>query len=559
MLASVADTAADEGHPRRSVIGGGSLLLAFAFALVTAAAFAVRLPLLEFETGDYGSFLSPWYDHIRERGFTDAMGEQFSDYTPPYLYLLALATHLPFSKVVDIKAIGLPFDVLLAAAVTLVVRERYHSAAVLLAVYGAVLLAPTVVWNGAMWGQCDAIFTSFAVLSLLFVLRNRPVVGLLMLGIAFAFKGQAMFIAPAYFVLTVKGRIPLRAWLVLPLPYLVGILPAWLLGRSFWDLLTNYTDQARLYKALVIGAPNIYQWLPDTAFLRDHAFKVAAVVIGAAMLAVAHPRLRASNRETVVLATMFALLCPFVLPRMHERYFFMADMLTIAYAFYVPRRWFLPALVITTSTYSYWPYLFGYDNPPVEMEVLTGLITAALAITWYDLWRLAREQETDLPAVAHQGHRVASAHRLTEVGALLRRYQRRLGFFTGIGVLCTVLYAGLFALARAGASALEANAIALALTMLVNFGANRWVTFRAQRQSLAVEAAQYGVAYVLGLALSSVALRTALTAFAPGPALETILALLCSGLATLARFILMVTWVFAERAPGDSLAVPVEE
>ncbi|MCK9520090.1 MAG: glycosyltransferase 87 family protein [Dehalococcoidia bacterium] len=363
-----------------------------ALVLVTLAALLWRLPMLSFESGDYGSFLSPWYDHIREQGFATAMGERFADYTPPYLYLLALATHLPFSKIVDIKAISLPFDVLLAAAVMFVVRERSPSRTLSVAVYAAVLFAPTVVWNGARWGQCDAIFTSFVVLSLLFLLRNRAGLSLLMLGIAFAFKGQAAFVVPAYLVLTLKGRIPLRAWLLSPLPYFVAIIPAWYFGRPFWELVTNYVDQARLYKTLVLGAPNIYQWLPNAAFLHDHAFKLAAAIIALAMVAVAHPRLRPGNRETVVLATMFALLCPFVMPRMHDRYFFVADVLSIAYVFYVPRRWFLPVLVITASTFSYWPYLNGYDHPPVEVKVLTALILAALATTLYDLWQLAQAE-----------------------------------------------------------------------------------------------------------------------------------------------------------------------
>lgn len=363
--------------------------LVAALIALTVLALLVRLPLLDFESGDYGSFLRPWYDHIRERGFTAAMGERFSDYAPPYLYLLALATHLPFSPVVNIKLIELPFDALLALGVMLIVRERRKSALLSAAVYGAVLFLPTVVWNGARWGQCDAIFTSFVLFGVLFLLRGRAGLALLCLGAGFAFKGQAIFILPALVALTIKGRIPVRAWLLFPLPYLVAIIPAYFCGRPFWELLNIYRDQAELYHQLTLGVASVYQWLPNAGFLRDHGFKIATVVIGLAILVALHPRLRAGPREIVALVTFFALFCPFVMPRMHDRYFFIADVLSIAYVCYLPRTWYLPVLVVTASLFSYWPYLEG--RTPIPLDVLTGLILLALAAVAVDLVRLARE------------------------------------------------------------------------------------------------------------------------------------------------------------------------
>jgi Gpi18-like mannosyltransferase len=39
-------------------------------------------------------------------------------------------------------------------------------------------------------------------------------------------------------------------------------------------------------------------------------------------------------------------LVPFVLPSMHERYFYLADVLTLILAFYLPRQlWFVPIIV----------------------------------------------------------------------------------------------------------------------------------------------------------------------------------------------------------------------
>ena len=363
---------------------------------ISLLALLARIPLLQYQSGDYGSFLSNWYDHIQAQGF-DAFSQRFSDYTPSYLYLLALATHLPFSKVVNIKLVELPFDVLLALAAMLIVRERHSSRLLQAAVYGGVLFLPTVIWNGAMWGQCDAIFTSFAVLSLLFVLRDRPWLSVLMLGISFAFKGQALFVAPALVLFTFKGRIPLFAWVLFPLPYLVAIFPAWLAGRPFMDLIYIYRDQADLYQRLVLGLPNVYQWLPNAAFLRAHAFRISEVIILGFMALLLFFRTRPGPRELVATATFFAMLCPFFLPRMHDRYYFIADVLSLVYACYLPRSWYLPLLIVPVSMYSYWPYLYG--STPIHLKVLTGIAILAMLKMLWDIWQLSRENTAREPLI----------------------------------------------------------------------------------------------------------------------------------------------------------------
>ena len=43
-------------------------------------------------TSDYREFLLPWYRFILEHGRFTALGLNFSNYTPPYLYLISLGT-----------------------------------------------------------------------------------------------------------------------------------------------------------------------------------------------------------------------------------------------------------------------------------------------------------------------------------------------------------------------------------------------------------------------------------------------------------------------------------
>jgi Gpi18-like mannosyltransferase len=92
----------------------------------------------------------------------------------------------------------------------------------------------------------------------------------------------------------------------------------------------------------------------------------------------------------------FALLSPFLLPRMHERYFYSADVLSILYAFYFPRRWFVPLLVIGSSFLSYLPFLFG--GTPVAMPVLSFVMGCGLLTVAFDVAAGLRPSSmTDLP------------------------------------------------------------------------------------------------------------------------------------------------------------------
>ena len=66
-------------------------------------AVALRLSLFGFESGDHRIFLSSWYDSIVSNGGFSAFEYDFSNYSPLYLYFLALATYLPLPKLYAIK------------------------------------------------------------------------------------------------------------------------------------------------------------------------------------------------------------------------------------------------------------------------------------------------------------------------------------------------------------------------------------------------------------------------------------------------------------------------
>lgn len=131
----------------------------------------------------------------------------------------------------------------------------------------------------------------------------------------------------------------------------------------------------------------------------------------------------------------------------------------------------------------------------------------------------------------------------------------RVGSFIAIGLVCTAAFAVLYALLRTWVGPTAANLGALSITMALNFEANRRFTFGSPPGSIRLQAAGYAIAYLLGMAASTLVLNGLLGVVTePGRPLETTLALTAGVAATLVRFVLLSTLVFpglGAAAAGD--------
>lgn len=133
------------------------------------------------------------------------------------------------------------------------------------------------------------------------------------------------------------------------------------------------------------------------------------------------------------------------------------------------------------------------------------------------------------------------------------------GRFLAIGVVSTVAYALLFLLMRSlGVGPGLANVLGLALTAVANTQANRRWSFRVTgREGLVRHHAQGAAVFVLTVLLTSGALA-ALNAIDPRPghAIELLVLVGASVLATVSRYVALRFWVFGRPAPQDA-ATPV--
>lgn len=346
-------------------------------------ALLLRFMLREFQSGDYKAFGSKWYDFIVQHGGFRAFAYNFSNYNPPYLYLLALVIWLfPWlPKIVAIKLISVVFDLICATFVYKLVRLKYPEGLMPMFSFLAVLFAPTVFLNSSMWGQADVIYTTGLVAGLYYLCCHRPGVALTAFGLALAFKLQALFLAPFLLALLVRKEVAWKWVLVVPGVYLLSLVPAWVAGRPFQDLLLIYVRQSTQYRSLSKNAPSFYVWFPNSAydFLYPAGLILAAAVALALVMGVYKSRMRIDRDSMVQLALLSALSMPYFLPKMHDRFFFPADVLSIVYGFYFPAYFFIPIAVIASSFFAYFPYLFKIRMPLSIFSVV--LVTVIIILS----------------------------------------------------------------------------------------------------------------------------------------------------------------------------------
>ena len=145
--------------------------------------------------------------------------------------------------------------------------------------------------------------------------------------------------------------------------------------------------------------------------------------------------------------------------------------------------------------------------------------------------------------------------------ALLGRIRHGLGrellVFGAIGVASTAAYAVLYLIFRSTLGPVGSNALALVLTAVANTAANRRLTFGVRdRQSMARDQAGGLLALAVALAITTVTANL-LSVLAPhaGRALELATLTLANALATVARFVLLRSWIAGDRRRASNQSI----
>lgn len=368
-------------YENRYKIIGEDYVLDFAIIFLILVSAVIRAYLFDFQSADYTTFLRPWFDTFKSSGFIDGLKNVNSDYMPSYRYLLGILSMMGSDSLQLIKLSSVLFDYVAAFGVYLILKTKF-SATKSLFFTAAFLYIPTVVLNAAYWAQCDAMYAAFILFSLYFILKDKFSWAFIMFGLALAFKLQAIFFLPVLLILYFRKRFSiLNAIWIVAVPIIVGI-PYVLLGRSPLFTLDIIKMQTERYGAYIMNAPSLYAWFFKSEYVKGYAS--AGVLFAIALLGffafLFLKRNKKVNDNTIItLSAFITLLVPFILPGMHERYFYLADILTFIYAIYNPKRFYVPLIVIFASYNGYISFLRNWQILDRTMVVF-GLLFALINI-----------------------------------------------------------------------------------------------------------------------------------------------------------------------------------
>jgi Gpi18-like mannosyltransferase len=365
--------------------------ITLSFALMFAIGLLLRLVFLPGKTLDMKAYVL-WYDYIVQHGIINSLGDQSFGYNPPFIYLLSLVTltrsFLP--TVWAIKLIPLAFDVINFVLVYQIIRMRFPDGSKPLLAAFLFWIAPTVLINSSLWGQTDSLYVCFLLLTLLYLLKDRPVSAVVAFALSIAVKAQGIFLAPLLGVLFFKKQIRWHTFLLVPLVYAATFLPALLTGRPLASLFSTYTAQGETFTKASMNAPNFYFFLPQSAYQASLmvGIPLAGLILLAWVLIYGLKRYRITPALLVLTALVSLALTPFLLPKMHDRYFYPADIFSLVAAFFIPEIWFVPVAYQVISLVSYTPYLLEL-YPPSVMPYAVQVNTLTLGFLLWKQWRMA--------------------------------------------------------------------------------------------------------------------------------------------------------------------------
>lgn len=99
-----------------------------------------------------------------------------------------------------------------------------------------------------------------------------------------------------------------------------------------------YFNQANKYKELAKNAPNLYQWVLSNFYniIVPIGLTLSISAIFLFSYIVYKSRRKITQNRLIYLATISVLFMPYILPKMHDRYIYPADIFSLIFAFNFP-------------------------------------------------------------------------------------------------------------------------------------------------------------------------------------------------------------------------------
>ena len=284
-----------------------------------------------------------------------------------YIYLVTGLSYLTAKPLIAIKMLTSFFDIFLALGVFTIIKEYTNKKTKAIIGYTATLFLPSVISSGAIWGHGESACAAFIVWMLYSILKNNSRSAVICFALAISIKFQAIFMLPLLLVWFLnQNKKNYKELLLLPGIYLILSLPALLLKINFLDLLNIYPEQINNIKTLGSGLPNLPFLVSTTLNGGGNVFySTTQPGISTGIDSITNSFIGLSNGLAIMVFSLLiwlgwlfkpnwtwvqsirfglfsSLILPFLLPKMASRYYFIATIMALLYAFLAPKRfWFL--------------------------------------------------------------------------------------------------------------------------------------------------------------------------------------------------------------------------
>jgi len=362
------------------------------------------------------STFSAWFNTAAEYGprvFYDAAG--FCDYPPLNVYIFwifgTLAKWLSlFGTRYIVYAVKLPsnlFDVATAFLIFTFLRGRlgFKSSLVAASFYA---FNPATIFNTSVWGQFDAVYTFFLILSLTSILYSKPKLSVMAFTLGVLSKPQSIALAPliAYLIAKRHGwRGLVTSAIISAATILIAIIPfKWSNPVDF--LAEIYLEGYGGYPYTSVNAFNVWAftgfWKSDGGtFMFLDPFTIGWAMFGALTaftLYHLHERLDDSEGVPVLFSAFVLLFGFFMLPtRIHERYLFPAiSVLTLMMPFLKEARPIYGVLTFTClSNQAYVLHFLNSGKFVPDLDPFVWMVTLInLATFLYTILHMVRGLKT---------------------------------------------------------------------------------------------------------------------------------------------------------------------
>ncbi|MEG2316313.1 MAG: glycosyltransferase 87 family protein [Clostridia bacterium] len=371
------------------------------YAAVALLGLLIRWSFMPLIVADTEFFYIPWLNTLKESGVQALLDPALQfNYTPMNLYLWALAAKLfgSFDTLMVVKALRIVEELALCAAcyalICALVPKARGSLRRFLG-FSVLLLNPVLILNAAGWGQVDAGYTLFCVLSVILLLKQKPEWALCMMGVALSYKLQAAFLLPLFVIAYFCGRkkFSLLWFLAVPGIWVISGVPMIFFGQSPLYAVQVYLGQAEQYTNPTFNCPNLFAVMGDAigakqqinGMLSRLGMALCFGALGGMAVWLMRTGRTLTDRTSVLLGAWCVLCCLFFLPRMHERYGIVGEMLLLCWAVACakPRGFAYVLLGLLPTLSAYAEYMFRYPFFPLQWGgvmnmVLLGLLTLEL-------------------------------------------------------------------------------------------------------------------------------------------------------------------------------------